>query len=151
MFKRFTLAALASTAVLSLAALSPASAFQHPQAGGLHQSGGFFRPHVPGGMSHPGSFGHQQWRHWPHGPIAHLPFPHHPHWHWHWRHGYGQVILEPGYSESYAAPAYISSAPAPVATCPVNCLRKQYLQDGSVLFTDQCTNESASAPAGSRG
>lgn len=148
MFKRITLAALASTAILTSAALSPASA-GHPVMGGMHHPGGFFGPHMRvGGMSHPGGFDHQRWNHWPRGPIAHGPFPHHPHWHWHWRHGvYGPVFVDQG----YVAPAYATSAPAPVATCPSNCLAKQYLQDGSVLFTDQCTNESATAPAGSHG
>ena len=45
MFKRITLAALASTAILSLAAISPASAQHHPGAGGMHLTGGFH----PGG------------------------------------------------------------------------------------------------------
>jgi hypothetical protein len=30
-----------------------------------------------------------------------------------------------------------------VATCPANCLGKEYLQDGSVRFFDRCTQESA--------
>ncbi len=150
MLKRITLAALASAAILSSAALSPASA-GHPVMGGMHRPGGFFGPRMPvGGMSHPGGFhpGGLRGPHWPHGPVAHVPFPHHPHWHWRWHHGvYGPVIVD----EGYVAPAYVTSAPAPVATCPTNCLTKQYLQDGSVVFTDQCTSESATAPAGAHG
>jgi hypothetical protein len=34
---------------------------------------------------------------------------------------------------------------APVAAAPCNCLTKQYLRDGSVLFTDICTREAAMA------
>ena len=30
-----------------------------------------------------------------------------------------------------------------VATAPCNCLTKEYLQDGSVLFKDLCTKEAA--------
>ena len=75
MFKRITLAALASAAILSSAALSPASA-GHPVTGGMHRPGGFFGPRMPGGgMSHPGGF-HPGGFHgtalapWPHGHIA---------------------------------------------------------------------------------
>ena len=42
----------------------------------------------------------------------------------------------------------ITRVSAPVAstpTAPCNCLTKTYLQDGSVLFTDICTKESALA------
>ena len=79
---------------------------------------------------HPGG-NHSDWWRW---RIHH---PHHPHWwRWHWRHyPYSQVIVEPGYSTSYVAPTYATSAPAAVATCPSNCLKKQYQEDGSVLFT----------------
>ena len=136
MFKRMTLAAFASTAILSLAALSPASAQHHAGGGGMHHPGG--------GGFHPGG-NHSDWWRW--------RIHHHPRWwRWHWRHApYSQVFVEPGYSTSYVAPTYATSAPAAVATCPSNCLKKQYQEDGSVLFYDQCTNESATAPAASRG
>ena len=135
MFKRITLAALASTAILSFASLSPASAQHHSGMGGMHLGGGGM--HHPGGGFHPGGFHPGGFHH-----------PHHPRWwRWHWRHyPYNPVFVEPGYSTSYVAPTYATSAPA-VATCPSNCLKKQYLEDGSVVFTDQCTNESATAPA----
>jgi hypothetical protein len=38
-------------------------------------------------------------------------------------------------------PAYTPAAP----TC--TCLVKEYAQDGSVVFRDNCTGETASAPA----
>ena len=151
MFKRMTLATFASTAILSLAALSPASAQHHAGGGGMHHpGGGGFHPggFHPGGF-HPGGFhpggNHSDWWRW--------RIHHHPRWwRWHWRHApYSQVFVEPGYSTSYVAATYATSAPAAVATCPSNCLKKQYQEDGSVLFYDQCTNESATAPAASRG
>jgi hypothetical protein len=49
-----------------------------------------------------------------------------------------------------AAPVYQSARPvvtatSPVAAEPCNCLTKQYLGDGSVLFKDICTKEAATA------
>ena len=150
MFKRITLATLASAAILSSAALSPASA-GHPVMGGMHHPGGFFGPRMPaGGLADPeASTQLGPWpalAAWPDCPCPHSRIT---------RTGigigvigvYGPVFVDQG----YVAPAYVASAPAPVATCPANCLAKQYLQDGSVLFTDQCTNENATAPAGSHG
>ena len=43
------------------------------------------------------------------------------------------------------ATAVVAANPAPVATEPCNCLTKQYLDDGSVLFRDICTKEAAMA------
>jgi hypothetical protein len=44
---------------------------------------------------------------------------------------------------------FYSGETAPIAdaaaTCPGNCLGKEYLQDGSVRFFDRCTQESAIA------
>jgi hypothetical protein len=61
---------------------------------------------------------------------------HHHHWMvwWHQPH-YGVV----DYS-TVTAPVATATTPA-----PCNCLTKQYLQDGSVLFTDLCTKEEAMA------
>ena len=42
-------------------------------------------------------------------------------------------------------PIVTATNAAPVTTAPCNCLTKQYLQDGSVLFTDICTREAAMA------
>jgi len=44
------------------------------------------------------------------------------------------------------APAVVTTTNAPaVVTAPCNCLTKQYLSDGSVLFKDLCTKEAAMA------
>ena len=44
------------------------------------------------------------------------------------------------------APATVITATSPaVASEPCNCLTKQYLDDGSVLFKDICTKEAAMA------
>ena len=150
MFKRITLAALASAAILSSAALSPASA-GHPAMGGMHRPGGFFWPSAPPAaaawatpeastqVASMARIGLMARSHAVHSRIA--------------RTGIGTGVM--GYTvrslvdQGYVAPAYATSAP--VATCPSNCLAKQYLHDGRVLFTDQCTNESATAPAGPHG
>jgi hypothetical protein len=58
---------------------------------------------------------------------------HHPHHH-HWGEGEGATETV-GHAPVAAAP--------PVGNC--NCLTKQYLEDGSVLFKDLCTKEEALA------
>ena len=48
----------------------------------------------------------------------------------------------------YQAPRPVvtaTNAPAVATTAPCNCLTKQYLDDGSVLFQDLCTKEAAMA------
>ncbi len=52
----------------------------------------------------------------------------------------------------YSAPTTAYSAPpsGPPQTGP-GCLAKGYMPDGSVVFTDRCTNEGAVAPAGDSG
>jgi hypothetical protein len=65
-------------------------------------------------------------------PHGHPGFEwHHPHW------GIAgdqtPVVVDP------------VSVDAVTATAPCNCLTKQYLDDGSVLFTDLCTKEAAKA------
>jgi hypothetical protein len=42
-------------------------------------------------------------------------------------------------------PVVTATSAAPVAAEPCNCLTKQYLDDGSVLFKDICTKEAATA------
>jgi hypothetical protein len=82
--------------------------------------------HHPG-HGHPGHFKGGYWAHW---------HQHHPdHYHWgHWGHWHEH----PGYG-TYTQPV--------AATC--NCLTKDYLPDGRVVFTDRCTNETAAeAPRG---
>jgi hypothetical protein len=135
MFKLLSITALASAIVLATAAsVTPSQAFGH--------SG----PHV-GGAGH----GHYSFAHGPAGhkfigkPI-HMGHLHHHHWYrWHrWHHGYGWTI--PVAVGVAGVAAYQAAPAAPVCTC----LTKQYLDNGSVLFTDTCTNETALAmpPAG---
>jgi hypothetical protein len=66
---------------------------------------------------------------------------HHHHWMvwWHQPH-YGVVDYTTVNAPIASAPVASASTPA-----PCNCLTKQYLQDGSVLFTDLCTKEEAMA------
>lgn len=59
-----------------------------------------------------------------------------PHFHW-WRR---PVVIE-GSAPVVSAPV----ASAPSSPGPCTCLTKSYLQDGSVLFQDACTKESALA------
>jgi hypothetical protein len=140
MLKQITLAGLASALVLSLAAVTPASA--NPRGGGFGHARNFGQP--GGGGNHPhfatrGYFGHRLARVT---PPSHHPQP--PHW-WHWRHGSRDGHYGVGYYGGYApAPIYDAgvTAPAP-ATC--NCLTKNYMPDGTVVFADQCTKESAAA------
>jgi len=72
----------------------------------------------------------------------------------------GPVVIV-GPAPVYEAPTPVYQAPTPVyqatrpvvtatnapavATAPCNCLTKQYLSDGSVLFQDLCTKEAATA------
>jgi hypothetical protein len=50
--------------------------------------------------------------------------------------------------QTYVAPTAPTYASAPSAE-PCNCLAKSYMQDGSVMFVDNCTKETAmAAPAG---
>jgi hypothetical protein len=69
--------------------------------------------------------------------------------HWYgWNRGYGwryrpEIIVE-GQPQAIGVSAPVQSAPAAAAE-PCNCLTKQSLPDGSVLFQDICTKESAIA------
>jgi hypothetical protein len=70
---------------------------------------------------------------------GHLPPPivwwhHHPHW--------GVVEYQAGLPVGGVATPVATDA---VAAGPCNCLTKQYLDDGSVLFKDICTKEAALA------
>ena len=65
-----------------------------------------------------------------------------------WQHGFGrpEIVVE-GQPAAAVAVAPVAAAPvAQVAAAePCNCLTKQTLPDGSVLFQDICTKESAIA------
>jgi hypothetical protein len=75
---------------------------------------------------------------------GHLPPPivwwHHPHHDWYigWHHPHWGVADVPA-----AIDTAVDTAATPAAPC--NCLTKQYLDDGSVLFQDICTKEAALA------
>jgi hypothetical protein len=136
MLKHLTLTALASVLVLAIPAVTPASArgahYGHARSFG-HANRGHQR------FATRGYFGHR---------LRVVHHNHHYHW-WHWRHGsHGGYGF---YGET--APVYApETAAAPAGTC--NCLFKEYLQDGSVVFTDRCTKESAIAaplPSNPRG
>ncbi len=126
MLKRLFLTALAAVAVLATAALTPASA-HGGRGGGFSHGGGHF--------GHARYFGNR---------FAHFHHEHGHRWNWHWRHGsrgwgHGTVYYGGYGGDNYAA--------TPVAaSCPGNCLAKEYLPNGMVVFTDRCTNESAAAP-----
>ena len=79
---------------------------------------------------------------------GHFVKHHHPRCGWHhyrcnWYPHFRKVYVSPTYvAPSYVAPTYV----APTYTGqpgPCTCLSKQYLKDGSVLFKDNCTKESA--------
>ena len=107
-------------------------------------------PHRPPHRPNPG-WGHGHGHHWGHGYGRGWDRG----YGWRYRPYYGAVAVEP---VALAAPAPVVAAPvvaAPVAAVPVapapapascSCLTKQNLPDGSVLFEDICTKESAVAP-----
>jgi hypothetical protein len=57
----------------------------------------------------------------------------------------GGVVSAPVVAATATAPAPAEAAPA-VSSGPCNCLTKQTLADGSVMFADICTQQSAIAP-----
>jgi hypothetical protein len=88
-----------------------------------------------------------------------LPRPYRPNpiWGHNWGHGYwghrfwdrpvivGGAAVAPVMATAASAPAPAEAAPqVPTGSC--NCLTKQTLADGSVLFADICTQQSAIAP-----
>jgi hypothetical protein len=141
MFKRLALPALASALVLATAAFSSASAV-HWNRGG----------HISRSVSHGHHYGQRHYfgqRRVVRRPV-HWRFASNGHWRhgshgWHWRHGShgGTVYLDGGYAPVYGGETYPVTGAA--ATCPGNCLGKEYLQDGTVRFFDRCTQESAIA------
>jgi hypothetical protein len=125
MIRKSTLLAVAASAALGLAMLSPSIA----NAKGGHGGGG-----MHGGGMHGGGHG----MHGGHGGGIHIGFRHH-HPRWHVR--YHRPIW-------YAPRPVIYSAYAPriVTPGPCTCLSKEYTPEGAVLFKDRCTNEAAMNP-----
>jgi hypothetical protein len=128
MLNRSALLAFAAVATLSLAAFAPTSASaKFGGHGGGHGVGhGGHGVHISHGI-HRGDFRFRR-------PIRIVRW-HHPHWR--------PIVVRPHYvSTTYAAvrPVTYAAAVRP-ATC--NCLTKEYLPDGTVLFKDLCTKEMA--------
>ena len=74
-------------------------------------------------------------------PIVGL---HHPHpWYFAWHRPHWGIIGEDG--PVFPVTAVGGDVATAAAAAPCNCLTKQYLDDGSVLFTDICTKEEALA------
>ena len=87
----------------------------------------------PGNINKPGKIVHP----WP----TFNPHHHRHHRHWHlWKY-YPVLVGTGGSSVAYAA------SPTKVTPSACNCLTKEYLADGSVLFKDLCTKEAAVMPA----
>jgi hypothetical protein len=77
-------------------------------------------------------------------PIGWHPHPHPwPVFAWHHEH-WGVGVGVGGYDAPVAVADTTVAAPA-ATTAPCNCLTKQYLPDGSVMFQDLCTKEAALA------
>jgi hypothetical protein len=74
--------------------------------------------------------------------VGKVTWPRWPHWHrhHHHRHWIPYPVIVGGGTAAYAATTTVRSAPC-------NCLTKEYLADGSVLFKDLCTKEAAVSPA----
>ena len=155
----------------TLAALAVTAAALATTAAPSHALGRFFPGHGPvvsqqfggppknsgPGLGIPGHFGH------PPTTITcfacNLPRPTRPNPVWghgggygHWGHRFwGSPVIVGGVAAAPAVAA-AASAPAPSQAAPqtapgsCNCLTKQTLADGSVLFADICTQQSAIAP-----
>ena len=154
MSRRLALTALASALILSTADLSSASAFGHGGGAGfhgglrgggwhgggirgIHAPGGYFGARIPRGPGHPGIV-HVPVR-GPGKPTVVVGWPGWHHHHWHYRPGYYWVD---GRYTYVTGPGAVTTS-AVGGTC--SCLTKSYLQDGTVVFADQCTHESATA------
>jgi hypothetical protein len=150
---------LVAVAALGASALVPTSASargghagHHPGGHVGHHPGGHFGHH-PGGHfgHHPGGHFHAR-SHFGHfGRFGHFwrfgRFSHHGHYAHYWNHGHYRWWNR--YHRSYGYPAAQSYAQTPQAAvprapaAPGNCLAKNYLADGTVVFRDLCTQEAA--------
>ena len=146
MTKRSSLIALAALATLGLSALTPTDASAFGWRGGGYHVGhfGHFGHFGYGYGWHPGggyNFHRTYWgyRWWPHS------------WYPRWRFFPRPVVVGGGViggGAAYAAAAPTSApaaGPAPQAAAP-QCLTKNYLPNGTVVFADMCTQEQAVGP-----
>lgn len=147
MFNRSALLALVASAAVGLVTLSATGADARPIGGGGGGGGGHRVVHGGGGGHfnfrgnvHHARFNHLRVHH--HRRPVHLPsfrfagcrWSHNCYWP-HWR----RYVV----ATNYVNTAYPVPRPA-ASTC--TCLVKEYLPNGSVLFRDVCTNESAVNP-----
>jgi len=162
---RKILCALTAVAALGIAALAPTSTSAFRGGGGGSHGGGGFHGGFHGGGGFRGGFhgGHASFARGP-GHFGHAPafgrfgrghynhFAHnhfHYHWAW-WRHYHRPYWVYPvaGVGEVDAAvaqPVVAAQPAAAVANNNCNCLTKNYLPDGSLMFKDLCTQEAAVA------
>jgi hypothetical protein len=161
MLKLLATAALASAFVLSCATITPVSAQGHGMR--YHNNGGghyrfqaqrpamrtfkpILRPHHP---IHVRPIHSRQGSGWHGRLVSHARYGSNVHWRHgsHWRlyshRRYGSAW---GYPVPIPVPTGVGVATyaAPVSGC--TCLIKEYLEDGSVRFTDTCTKEFAVSP-----
>ncbi len=143
MYRKIILA-LVAAAALSAPAVAPTAAFAGP--------GPVFQKPNPGLIS--GSPGFKwSWKQ----RYLQQHYLQQPKWSYQWRPGYRPQHYGPSYAgPRYYGPRVTTLTPDPVTPTPAgyaprtasgSCLTKEYLQDGSVLFKDLCTQEQAIAPA----
>jgi hypothetical protein len=141
MFTRSSIAALLAVAVVGTAALAPTSASAFMPSGPKPH----YMPKVPLKPIH---FPTKPLK--PIIPIHPIHPVHPPHvvppivWHPHHRHVWWVKWHRP----HYIAQPVVTTVSAPVVqrvAAPCNCLTKEYLPDGGILFKDLCTKEEAMA------
>jgi hypothetical protein len=175
MITRTSILAMAALAAITTTALVPTSASAHGHFGGGHFGGGHFGGgHFGGGHWGGGHWGGNHWggnrwggNHWGGNRWGNHWGNHwggnrwgywngwnrywYPRWHRPYYYGYNSYGT-PSYSSGPttmqqdsqpSTQSYMQSGPSQ------NCLSKNYLQDGSVVFADNCTKETAiSGPEG---
>jgi hypothetical protein len=126
---------LAAATVLALGttALSSTEASAH-RGGGMHGHGGGMHGHG-GGISHGHRFGHGGSSHWGNHFHGHRNFARRNHYRF--AYGWRTHFRTAGYSGRSGA---VAGAPG-----RGSCLAKSYTRRGAVVFTDRCTQESATA------
>jgi hypothetical protein len=144
--------ALAAVATLGAASLASSPAEARGFGGGFHFGGGGM--HFGGGARIGGGFHFGGARFARIGGFHRVGFNHFNHFRFH-RWGYNhwhRPFIGGGYvvGPSYVAPTYAAAPIQQPAAATCTCLRKDYTQDGQVVFQDICTKEVAAAPAGNQ-
>src|SRR5258708_32349886 len=70
---------------------------------------------------------------------------HHHHQYWWWFARSRQYYVTPEVITTEVSTPVVQATTTPVVSASCNCLTKEYLEDGSVLFKDLCTKEAAMA------